>query len=91
VKELNPGADLLFAADWDALVKSHSAAAPDLPTLAELARSAPETVTFGGDAPPPPAKVPESRVKRVPDSVFVAVGSFGLLLAAGGLWRMLRR
>ena len=48
VKELNPGADLLFAADWDGLVKASASAPPDLPTLAELAKSAPETVTFHG-------------------------------------------
>ena len=48
VKELNPGTDLLLAANWDELVKAHSTAAPNLPPLSELTKFAPETVTFGG-------------------------------------------
>ena len=43
-KELNPGADLLIAADWDALLKSYTAGVPKLPT-------APETATFDGTKP----------------------------------------
>ncbi len=48
VKEQNPGVDLLLAADWDALVKMPANNAPDLPPLAELAKSAPVTVTLSG-------------------------------------------
>jgi hypothetical protein len=57
VKELNPGADLLFAANWDALVKEKGAAAPDLPTLAEIANAAPVTVSIqASETPQSPAK-----------------------------------
>ncbi len=49
VKEQNPGTDLLLAADWDKLVKAHSAAAPDLPSFSQLAQSAPMTVTISGN------------------------------------------
>lgn len=50
-KELNPGADLLIAADWDGLLKSYSAVLPDHPTLAELTQSPPQTVTIAGTKP----------------------------------------
>jgi len=49
VKDQNPGADLLFAANWDRLIKSQTNALPDLPSLAELAKSAPVTVTISAD------------------------------------------
>jgi hypothetical protein len=48
VKEQNPGIDLLFAADWKRLIKTDTAAFPDLPTMAELKKSAPETVVISG-------------------------------------------
>lgn len=48
VKEQNPGVDLLLAADWKAIVESQGAGIPDLPTMAELAKSAPVTVTISG-------------------------------------------
>ena len=46
VKEQNPGMDLLLAADWKALIESQTAGIPDLPTMAEITKSAPVTVTF---------------------------------------------
>jgi hypothetical protein len=58
VKELNPGADLLFAANWDKLVKEQGAAAPDLPTLAEIASAAPVTVTISTAQTPPASPKP---------------------------------
>ncbi len=85
VKELNPGVELLFAADWEALVKANAGAPPDLPTLAELARSVPETVVFGEGA------TETKRAKRIPDSVLLGVGAFGVLLAMGGMWGMVRK
>ena len=50
-KELNPGADLLIAADWDELLKAYTVGLPNRPTLAELTPSAPQTVTFDGTKP----------------------------------------
>ena len=41
VKEKNPGADLLLAADWDAAVKVKSAPPPDLPASPVPAPAAP--------------------------------------------------
>lgn len=61
VKELNPGVDLLLAANWDKLIKTHITTDPSLPTLPTLAEAAPETVTISsgadkaGPAPPSPA------------------------------------
>ena len=50
VKELNPGVDLLLAADWDALMKSPQAGtARALPVSADRAASAPVTVTISGN------------------------------------------
>jgi hypothetical protein len=56
VKEQNPGMDLLLAADWEGIVKSQTAGIPDLPTMAELTKAAPVTVTItagaaGNEAP----------------------------------------
>jgi hypothetical protein len=48
VKELNPGVDLLLAADWKVIVESQAAGIPDLPTMADLTKSAPVTVTISG-------------------------------------------
>jgi hypothetical protein len=50
VKEQNPGMDLLLAADWKAIVESQTAGIPDLPTMAELTKSAPETVSISAPA-----------------------------------------
>jgi hypothetical protein len=50
VKEQNPGMDLLLAADWKTIVESHTAGIPDLPTMAELTKSAPETMTIASTA-----------------------------------------
>jgi hypothetical protein len=50
VKELNPGVDLLLAADWDALMKGPQAGtARALPVSADRAASAPVTVTISGN------------------------------------------
>jgi len=46
VKERNPGMDLLLGADWKAIVESQIAGIPDLPTMAELTKSAPVSVTI---------------------------------------------
>jgi len=50
VKELNPGVDLLLAANWDKLVQAQITADQSLPTLPTLAEVAPETVTITGGA-----------------------------------------
>ena len=87
VKELNPGADLLFAADWDGLIKASTTAPPDLPTLAELARSAPETVTFRGSERPTAASNPSRPISRV----FYLTASLAAALLAAGLFLRCKR
>ncbi len=52
VKELNPGVDLLLAADWDRLVNAQSSAGRGLPTLPTLVEAAPEVVTITGRTEP---------------------------------------
>ena len=51
VKEQNPGFDLLLAADWKALLAAQNAGIPDLPTMAELTKSAPVTVSISPSVP----------------------------------------
>ncbi len=53
VKELNPGADLLIAADWDALLQSDTFGLPNLPTPTEPSEAATEMVTSDGTKPTP--------------------------------------
>lgn len=78
VKELNPGADLLLAADWDALVKRHTGALPDRPLLAELAKSAPVTVTIVG-AQPAPAQKAAGPSRLIYAACGVAVALLGIV------------
>lgn len=86
VKEQNPGADLLLVADWDAAVKAKAAPLPDLPTLAELAQTAPETVTISGETTPKPA---ERSTFSAPDAVVIGVALLLLALGSYGVrfWR----
>ncbi len=81
---MNPGADLLFAADWEGLIKANITAPPDLPTLAELARFAPETVTFRGGDTAAPLLHTRSKLLYLAGGVVVAA------LAVGALMRLER-
>ncbi|MEQ1860653.1 MAG: hypothetical protein ABMA13_12020 [Chthoniobacteraceae bacterium] len=83
VKDQNPGIDLLFATDWDGLVKAKSVAAPDLPTLAQLTAAAPVSVTISGADVPLPAKTPS-----FPTAAALAVGALVLLLGVAALRRI---
>jgi hypothetical protein len=53
VKELNPGVDLLLAADWDAAVQLPSGAQRGVPSTTGTGEAAPETVTITGSPIPP--------------------------------------
>ena len=75
VKELNPGVDLLLAADWSRLVKAQLGVDRGLPTLPPLAELAPETVTISG-SPDKVATKPAS-VHPMSDSLLLA-GSFAV-------------
>ena len=86
VKELNPGADLLFAADWDGLVKASASAPPDLPTLAELAKSAPETVTFRSSE-----ATAGTQSTRPASGWLLVTGSIAAALLAAGIFLRRRR
>lgn len=85
VKEQNPGADLLLVANWDAAVKAKSALPPDLPTLAEIAQTAPVAVTVVGAEPIQP-----TQPGRVTTSYYLAAG-VGVLLIAVVWWVRRRR
>ena len=82
VKELNPGTDLLLAANWDELVRASTTAAPDLPPLSELTKFSPETVSFGGGEKASPKQ-------PLQGTLYLAASIAAALLAAGFL--VLRR
>ena len=87
VKEQNPGFDLLLAADWKSLLAAQNAGIPDLPTMAELTKSAPVTVTISAGSPP--VKVTSEnaapRTKLIP--VAVVLGIAALFVSALALRR----
>lgn len=87
VKEQNPGVDLLLAADWKGIVATQAAGIPDLPTMAELTRTAPVTVTI--TPPAAPSAVPPASEKStpIPRPWLLAIGILLLLLAARALRR----
>ena len=81
VKEQTPGFDLLLAADWKALLTAQNAGIPDLPTMAELTKSAPVCVPISSNASP--AKVdPEKAALRDRTFVIVAALAVAALIAA---------
>ncbi|MEO6786662.1 MAG: hypothetical protein ABI318_11060 [Chthoniobacteraceae bacterium] len=95
VKEQNPGFDLLLAADWRALIAAQNAGIPDLPTIAELTKSAPVTVTISAGSPPAESgatagsETMPPRPKTVPIPQVLGVGAallFASLLILA-LWR----
>ena len=57
VKEQNPGVDLLLKADWNHLIKTSPEVARDLPTVAELNKFAPVSVTTASQPTGMPAGV----------------------------------
>lgn len=91
VKEQNPGADLLIAANWKQLLQAHTAGLPDLPTMAQLQQAAPETVVFsGGDhAGPTRANMDEGWSRTGFRTAAALLGGVATLLALG--WWFLRR
>ncbi len=66
VKERNPGFDLLLSADWKALLAAQNAGIPDLPTMAELTKSAPVTVTISADSQPAATNADTRKAKQEP-------------------------
>ncbi len=87
VKEQNPGFDLLLGADWKALLAAQNAGIPDLPTMAELTKSAPVTVTISAGSPPAKtgAENAAPRTRLVP--VAIALGIAALLAGVLALRR----
>ena len=89
MKEQNPGFDLLLAADWEALLAAQNAGIPHLPTMAELTKAAPVTVSASS---PPAESRHEARsenaampTKTVP--IAIALGVAALLVSLPALRR----
>jgi hypothetical protein len=97
VKEENPGVDLLFAANWEALLKVDPAGARELPKLSELIETKPVTVTISA----PEAAVAQGAASekretrhtaetlRVPSPAIIALAVAGFV--GGGLLLLRRR
>lgn len=102
LKELNPGADLIIAADWDAIFAKMQAAPPGPNTVAPATKSkqveprpAPQS-TNRTEPPPPAPEAPEPAVQETPERPWLVgpmlgVGAaVGVVVAAGG-WALARR
>ena len=87
VKEQNPGFDLLLAADWKSLLAAQNAGIPDLPTMAELTKSAPVSVTISAASPSAKggSKNAETRTRLAP--IAISLGIAALLISIFGLRR----
>lgn len=72
VKELNPGVDLLLAADWGRLLKAQLGVDRGLPAPPVLAELAPETVIITGS--PDKAAAPLAEQPRQSDQLLLAGG-----------------
>jgi hypothetical protein len=93
VKEQNPGVDLLMKADWRRLIKASPEVARDLPTLAELSRFAPVSVTTSAQTNSAPAATPPGKSAFVMLVIFYAVSPLlsGLVLVyAWNKWKRKR-
>jgi hypothetical protein len=90
VKEQNPGMDLLLAADWKSIVESQSSGIPDLPTMAELTKAAPVTVTISGAAAPTATVGNDGGKRQFSMTTWIALGAvvlFTLLAVAAAARR----
>ena len=95
VKEQNPGVDLLLKADWIRLIKASPEVARDLPTLAELSKFAPVSVTTSAQTnlAAAPAATPPRKSAFVMLVIFYAVSpliSALVLLYAWNKWKRTR-
>jgi hypothetical protein len=94
VKEQNPGVDLLFAADWNTLVKSTGGDRP-LPVFTNLPPAGPETVLIQGGGETNPHFVTISTTSGVAPlfgtSLSVAIGAGLVIVALGGLFLLFRK
>ncbi len=87
VKEQNPGFDLLLAADWKALLAAQNAGIPDLPTMAELTKSAPVTVTISAGNPPAKTSPANAAPRTMGMPLAIAMGITVLVVSAFALRR----
>ncbi len=95
VKNLNPGTDLLFTADWDGLFEQIIKAKPATPTVAPpTPQQAPETRKSDEPASPvvAPPVLEETRItaEAAPeggrDVLWLGVGGAGVMVVAAGVW-----
>jgi hypothetical protein len=89
VKEQNPGVDLLFAADWNTLVKSSGAR--ELPVFTNLP-AGPETVVIhGGETKAAPANAPTAVAATTSTALRVPFAAALLIVAMGAGFLLFRK
>ncbi|MBI3879561.1 MAG: hypothetical protein HY301_05795 [Verrucomicrobia bacterium] len=88
VKEQNPGIDLLLAADWKGLIKAQSGGIPDLPTMADLTKSKPVTVTVSGGESNGPGRT-SAHLKL--NNLMIAGGLILAILVGAGIFRLRKK
>jgi hypothetical protein len=88
IKELNPGVDLLLAADWEGSLKKQARPAGELASYADPGEFAPVTVTIsGGDDDSDRKAIASSRFSFG----FFAAGGFAAVVLLGGILFFVRR
>lgn len=83
VKAMNPGVDMLFAADWDAALEGRAVKDPEMPPLVSLSQLAAEAK--------PPVKTeaaPASQSQTTPltRNLIILIGLGILVIVAGTVW-----
>ncbi len=97
VKNLNPGTDLLFTADWDGLFEQIINAKPITPMIAEpTPKQAPEAKQLAEPTAPPvvaPPAILETRIVSEEAArggargvLWLGAGGAGVLVVAAGVW-----
>jgi hypothetical protein len=92
VKEKNPGADLLMAVDWKALVRDQAIGLADLPSASEILGGKPETVTITAPVKrPPPSEPSRLAVSLTSIALLTSTAVLAIVVAGAAIWRGRRK
>ena len=83
VKAMNPGVDLLIAADWDAVIEGRVVQEPEMPPLVSLSQLAAQAQKPVATVPAPNTPSPTNSLIR---NLIVAIGLGVAAVGAGTLW-----
>lgn len=87
VKEKNPGADLLMAVDWKALMKEQATGLKDLPAVSDIVSKMPETVKIISTNPDRPAVAPSPSSDREKLTWLAVVWVLAAIVTAIMIWQ----